>query len=553
MKRITQIIPALSLLIFLLSGCIVNEPLIENFPNDRLSFQYKVSDAESYKLDYLVGATIQFKNYSEAKGEATWNFGDGSAAVTGDSVVHKYKVAGMYSVKLTVAGEEAVLSKNILISDIATYITIQPFVGGICLVKSTAVKFSLETPNPEKLPIVYKWIFPAGTIDANGNPIAESSAVDPGDLKFTSIGSQKVRLQTTLGGRLLEESYVNVQVGYTTAVKTLYYAVKGGNIMAYKLVSNLPADIKNTPYDLGVKSGQHSFNIFFNDTSLYVLDAGKQFSYINDIDGNLGDGKISVISRDGSKVETMITNVGGTAFNDPFWGYIEPSEKALYFSDRNTGIAKIALDKRNQTLNRTEYPYWVQNDRLGYYNNGWAFGSITSNFAKVNGVWWWGKTYSGVGVFRFKESDISTVAITAGTRPTSGVLFPDIYIKSFVVDVTRGFVYFTVRDDAVAGFYKVSVADVENVKTFDDLKVAGRLIQALAPDTEGASGEYVYITQLALDSEDGSVYFGYRTGDATKVSSGLKRYNPATNKVENVIDGVEIYGVAINNTKSKLF
>jgi hypothetical protein len=283
------------------------------------------------------------------------------------------------------------------------------------------------------------------------------------------------------------------------------------------------------------------------------LDAGKQFNYINDADGNLGDGKISVISKDGAVVETMLTNVGGTAFNDPFWGYIEPVEKTMYFSDRNTGIAKIALDKRNQTLNRTEYPYWVQNDRLGYYNNGWAFGAMNTNFAKINGTWWWGKTYSGVGVFRFNESDISSVAITAGTRPSAGILFPDIYIKSFVVDATRGFVYFTVRDDAAAGFYKVPLSEIENIKTFDDLKVAGRLILALAPDTEGSSGEYVYITQLALDSEDGSVYFGYRTGDATKVLSGLKRYNLTTNKVESVIDNVEIYGVTINNKKSKLF
>jgi hypothetical protein len=113
--------------------------------------------------------------------------------------------------------------------------------------------------------------------------------------------------------------------------------------------------------------------------------------------------------------------------------------------------------------------------------------------------------------------------------------------------------YFTVRDDAFAGFYKVSLAEAETIKTFDDLKVPGRLIQSLTPDTEGSSGEFVYISQLALDSEDGSVYFGYRTGDATKVISGLKRYNPATNKIEGVLDNIEIYGVTINNTKSKLF
>ena len=551
MRSIKNKFPFIFALIVIFSGCVVNNPDIENFPNPDISFKYNVTG--DFTLDYLVGSTIQFENVSVLAGEATWDFGDNTPTVTGNNPTHIYQVAGTYAVKLTIAGQTGSMQKNILISDIFPTIILDPIAGGTCIVKTSLVHFKVQIPNPQNLTVVYKWIFPAGTIDANGNPITESALADPGLLKFTSVGSQKVVLQTTLGGRALEESYKNVQVGYTSAMKTLYYAVKGGNIMAYKIIPGLPSDIKNTPFDLGVKSGQHAFNILYNDTSLYVLDAGKQFNYTNDVDGNLGDGKISVVSKDGSVVETMISNVGGTAFNDPFWGYIEPSEKTLYFSDRNTGISKITLDKRNQTLNRTDYPYWVQNDRLGYYNNGWGFGAMNTNFAKVNGVWWWGKTYAGVGVFRFKDTDISSTAITAGIQPTSGILFPDIYIKSFVVDVARGFVYFTVRDDAVAGFYKIALADIGTIKTFDDLKVAGRLIQSLTPDTEGSSGEYVYITQLTLDPEDGSVYFGYRTGDATKVSSGLKRYNPTTNKVESVIDGVEVYGVTINNTKSKLF
>jgi PKD repeat protein len=549
MKTQKLIFPIVLLFLVFLSGCVVNEPLIEDFPNERISYSYAVDG--NFALDYLVGSTIQFTDISELKGTTTWDFGDNTPTFTGVNPTHKYQVAGTYYVTLTIEGLGSV-KKKILISDIFPTIKLAPFAGGLCEVKTTSVQFTVEIPNPQSLTLEYKWIFPAGTVDANGAAITESTQANPGAVRFMSVGSQKVRLLTTLGGRALEESYINVQVGYSLAAKTIYYAVKGGNIMALKIINSVPADIKNAPYDLGVKSGQHAFNILFNDTSLYVLDAGKQFNYINDLDANLGDGKISVISKDGSVVETMTSNVGGTAFNDPFWGYIEPSEKTLYFSDRNTGIRKITLDKRNQTLSTLD-PYWVQNDRLGYYNNGWGYGAMNTNFAKVNGVWWWGKTYAGVGIFRFKDTDISSTAIAAGIQPTSGILLPDIYVKSFVVDVPRGFVYFTVNDAAVAGFYKIPLADIGTIKTFDDLKVAGRLIQSLAPDGEGSSGEYVYISQLTLDAEDGSVYFGYRTGDATKVPSGLKRYNPATNKVESVIDGVEIYGVTINNTKSKLF
>lgn len=533
------------------SSCIANMPDIEDFPNEKISFEYSVDG--DYKLDYLVGSNIKFVNNSELAGNASWNFGDGKPEVTGNNPVHVYEKAGTYIVRLTIA-DQGYVDKKIMISDIFPTITLQPLAGGLCEVKTTTVQFNVEIPNPQSLPVEYKWIFPAGTTTANGTPISESTSANPGGVKFMSVGSQKVRLQSKLGDRWLEESYINVQVGYSQAVKTLYFAVKGGNMMALKLINNLPADIKNTAFDLGVKSGQHPLNILFNDTSLYILDAGRQFNYVNDVDGNLGDGRIMVISRNGSIVETMLTNIGGTAFSDPFYGYIEPAEKTLYFSDRNTGISKIALDKRNETLTRDKYPYWVQNATLGYYNNGYQFGSITSNFAKVNGVWWWGKSFAGVGIFRFKDADILSTAVTTPiANPTSGRLIPDIYVKSFVVDVPRQTMYFTVRDDAFAGFYKVSLAEAETIKTFDDLKVPGRLIQSLTPDTEGSSGEFVYISQLALDSEDGSVYFGYRTGDATKVISGLKRYNPATNKIEGVLDNIEIYGVTINNTKSKLF
>ena len=54
--------------------------------------------------------------------------------------------------------------------------------------------------------------------------------------------------------------------------------------------------------------------------NIYILDCGKQYYYINDEAGNLGDGKITVMSADGTMANIMVTNVGGPAFNDPFQG-----------------------------------------------------------------------------------------------------------------------------------------------------------------------------------------------------------------------------------------
>lgn len=206
-----------------------------------------------------------------------------------------------------------------------------------------------------------------------------------------------------------------------------------------KLIRDVPENIKVYPFDLGVKSGQHPFNILFSDSLLYVLDAGKQIGYIDDVDENLGDGKISVISRDGSTVETMMTNNQGTAFNDPHFGYINESQQMLYYSDRNTGIRRLALTERNLQMDITndKYAYFVQNTSLGYYDKGFGWGAMNTSFTRLNdGTWWWPKTYNNLGIFRFKDSDIGGSDI-----PASGITAGGLFIKSLAIDEQRQMVF----------------------------------------------------------------------------------------------------------------
>ncbi|BEH00096.1 PKD domain-containing protein [Bacteroides sedimenti] len=545
--KFTKYLFAVLLLTLSLTGCVENNPFYENFPGDKVAFTYNVDG--NYKIDYLVGSTIQFTNISEAKGACTWDFGDGSGVSTENDPKHIFEVAGTYEVKLTVEGEGTV-TKKILISDIFPTITIDPIEGGLCEVNSVPVHFSVYLPNPQNLPVDFTWVLPEGTIDATGKEITQFEGSDPGQLRFKNVGSQKIVLKTKLGGRSLEEGVVNVQVGYNQPAKTIYYAVKGGNLMAMKLIPNLPQGMKNKPFNLGIKSGQHPMNLLFSDSCLYVLDAGKQFTYINDADGVLGDGAISVVAYNGSKIETLLTNTK-QAFNDPFYGYIDGND--LYFSDRNTGITRVPKTSRNMSLDRNDsrFSYYVQNDRLKYYNVGYQYGAMNACMTKLkDGTWWWSKTYNGVGIYRFKESDISASAISTGeANKPYPVLASGLYIKSFVVDETRGMVYYAIREK---GIYKASIADFQ-----DPFKITpanpGTLIQALISDSEGSTGEYVDVCQMVLDPEDGSVYFGYRKDPTSTVASGLKRYNPAANKIESIIDNVEIYGVAINHTKAKLF
>ena len=551
--KIKLFILALATIAF--SGCIDHLLTEEELPNPDVAFTYSIID-ETFKIDYYVGARIKFESTGVAEGECHWDFGDGKTG-TGDTIVHKFNTAGTYQVRLTIEGKGYAVNP-IFISDIKPILSLNPIEDEVCEVSKTYVSFNVELPNPEGLPEVYTWSFPAGTINEAGEEITTFEGKDPGKIKFSNVGSQQIRLMVTLGGRMLEEGKLNVQVAYNEAVPTIYYAVKSGNIMAYKLISNLPENISNEPFDMGVKSGQHPLNLLYNDSSLYILDCGLQFTYINDEDGNMGDGKITVMSYDGSKVETMLSN-SSAAFDDPFYGYIEGDK--LYFSNRNTGFASISLKERNQSFNRDEYPYYVQNDHLGYYNNGLSYGAMNACFTKINGVWYWCKTYNGLGIFRFTDSDILKEARTdKDPVPSAGIALPGLCPKSIVYDSKRGLFYFTLFDTGAGGIYRCTLAQLETIKSRSDaaqymIKTADN--KALEPITEagmgeGSSGEFIGICQLALDEATGDVYFGYRSSD-NSIPSGLYKVSADKNYAEPVITGVQIYGVSINNKPSKLF
>lgn len=553
-------------LVVSMASCIDNVPKEETLPSDAVSFDYRIEG--DYNLDYYVGSTILFTSTSPAQGEMVWNFGDGTEAVVRqdgqDTVRHFYQVAGTYNVKLTIADQTK--SQVIMISDIKPLLTINPIEGGLCEVNTSKVSFSLDVPNPQGLNIEYLWILPEGTKNVSGEIIETSTDTLPGDLVFSNVGSQTVRLQVKLGGRLLEEGIANVQVGYNKPVPTLYYAEVGGHLMAYKLIDDAPEGMKNMPFDLGISSGQHAFNLLFQDSLLYMLDCGKQFYYVDDADKVLGDGKISVISKDGSRVETMITNAGQAAFDDPFYGYID--EDFLYYANRNTGIMKVSLKDRNKVYNATDYPYFVQHTTLGYYNNGWGYGAIGGMFGKVDDTWYWCKIYNGTGIFRFKESDILPAAITQGDDtnvPQSGICLNGMHPKSFTYDKANDKFCFTLMDEGYMGFYACSLSQLEEIGssktkakpyllTYNGLGFEVNISGSPAA-IEGTGSEAVGICQMVLDNATGCVYFGFRNtkNDPTLAPTGIYRYNASSNAIEQIVEGPSIYGITINPKESKLF
>ena len=584
----------IAILPFCAISCIDNTPEEENLLRDAVSFEYFINpnqDAASalYYLDFYVYSKITFVNTSPATttGTPVWDFGDGTV-IEGNEVIYAYKEAGTYPVKLTIGDFSK--TQQIMIAPIKPIVKIKIGSGDpaeICEVAATPITFEVELPNPQNLEAKYTWEFPSGTTTNE----VEKTLVDnkyyyvdtltdlPPAVQFAHVGSLPCTLTVNLGGKDLEPAIMNVQVAHNQEVPTLYYAVQGGRIMAHKLIQNRDSNMNVYSYDLGVASGQHPFNILFStrDTLLYVLDAGKQFYYVNDVNKVLGDGKISVVSRDGSKVQTMITNAGQAAFDDPFYGCIDGD--FLYYANRNTGMVKISLDERDKIYSIDEYPWYVQQATLGYYNNGWGYGTIGGMFAKIDGIWHWTRFYNGNGIYRFKDGpwpdgDILPAAVAAGdasNKPKAGVMLEGMAPKSFVyipgskkicvhiMDAGYNGVYACTYDELEAVGtsknalkpYAVTYTDSLGVKKMFESNTSGNL-----PSVEGTGSESVGICQMVYDEMNDCVYFAYRNNSAASATlppTGIYSYHVASGTITCLVEGVSAYGVAVNNTPSKLF
>lgn len=418
---------------------------------------------------------------------------------------------------------------------------------------NTLVSFNLELPNPEKLRVRYEWTFPDGTFGEDGEPLttftgyndAEGNIEYPGKVKFANIGSQRVEIRTyfdTEGeNRRLEDAYLNVQVGVTEPAPTLYYAQRNGNIKAYKLLENIPEGTKVLPYDMGVPAGSMVFNILYSDVTvateegsekqgwIYILDAGKQYYYVNDEDGVLGDGRIVAMRTDGTSVNTVITNNGGAAFLDPFIGCVYNGN--IYYTDRNTGISAISELERGAVQGKkssTERDsYFVQNNLLPYYGRGLAYGSISCGLYRDKaGYWWWAKKYNGEGIFRFNDSQIYATQADAEKAQLPGpIVLSSQLMTTFTIDEDRQMLYVW-RRMPESGFLAYKLPSMSDRLQATDKPEAYVAMEADPVNTTASEG--VHTTQFAVDKENGRVYFCFRpdAADNSGVAAGINYFDP---------------------------
>lgn len=589
----------LGVLAFAATACVEQEPEIQTFPNADVDFTYEVTGDSLYAIDYYVVSDVKFVNISAKEGSVEWDFNGApiilkEGTLNDDVVIVQFEEAGEYNVTLTINGEYT-RTYPILIYDIVPKVSIidNPMV----VLGETKVSFDVRLPNPGKSAVKYEWVFPAGAKDESGSEVGSlvfiseegsDAAVEcPKNITFSNLGSQEVRVKATYDygkgegvERDLETSVFNVQVASPIPAPTLYYAQVGGNVKAMKLIdkSLLPAGTEILPYDMGVRAGDNPFNLLYGSVDevdsetgvsstshwIYILDAGKQYYYINDVSGNLGDGKITAMRTDGTNVNTVLSNVGGPAFSDPYQGCIY--DGYIYYNDRNQGFSKIKMTDRgvpqeNELAGETflRSSYVAKNDLIPYYNRNIVYGAISNGlYRDKNGIWWWGKGYNGYGVYLFADEHIKTTAATAlATESPYGILMSGQKFYCYAVDETNKKVYawYGEGNTLGAGLVEFNLPDQLPAKG-KDLDKEVRIVKMDAKPGNTTDSEKIYVKQLAVDEATGKVYFGFRPDETDKsgVSQGVAVYDPSTGKVTNYgSTNDEILGVAINPTLTQLF
>lgn len=296
----------------------------------------------------------------------------------------------------------------------------------------------------------------------------------------------------------------------------IYYAHPDGKIYAAY------ADGESDSYDVG--GVPHTFQLVEFKNRIYGASAGQKFMYsaTGSVDG---DGKLFYISKVGGQVfqAVVLDNAGNNAYKDPFGLYIYGD--TLYVNDRNVCIRKISADAIALPQN---YPSWVENNWLGFYNSPWSYGCIKAGWAITQGedakgdpepVYWVGMKYNGNGIYRFREQHVGS-ASAVGEKPSDGVFLNALnpIFTTFYLDEKNGHIYIymecagTESNYVKGGVYRINVADLEANPDPSSFDVLNPILVDGAPVKYegGGANEHVGISQFSPDENGEYLYWCYR-------------------------------------------
>ena len=189
-----------------------------------------------------------------------------------------------------------------------------------------------------------------------------------------------------------------------------------------------------------------------------------------------------------------------------------------------------------------------------YKDQGISWGAITCGLQRDSKGWWWiAKNYNGLGIFRFRDSDVYPSETEAKKHPLpAAVVLLGETMSTFAFDEKAGklFVY---SSGSKQGFYEFDLPDY-TVGTKLENATFSKAMDCNPENT--TTGEGLFVTQIAVDPETGKAYFCYRpqAGDTSEIGAGIVVYDPATKSIKNYGETKDLAtGCVINTHKTKLF
>lgn len=541
MKKLSILYVVLITLLY--AGCDKSEVLtVESAGEHAANFDFPEGEI-------MAPAKVSLTNRSRNADKFLWEYPDGktidsngdtldiaqSEKLVPDTIL--YELPGTYTVKLTTwQGDEIKeISKSIIVPKQQPVIIVPENIGIYI-----NVTFSASVFNYPGQSVSYQWDFGEAGTSTLPNPIVQ----------FVTEGEHIVTLTVDDGEEVLTTSAIIWVQG--ELAKTIYFTdALTRRIYRYKLTTESEAEAEW----IGVSTGYNPFGLSIKGEKLYLSETGLGTRYTTG-DAAVADGVLKSFNLDGTG-ENVITRPIATTldYRDDPWMNTVDQYGNIWWTTRNYGVHAM-----NAASSEATYPAYTS---ARFAINATIAGeAVTTYFAsdvkEVSGEIW--VSYAGTtgkGIYRLNSGGTYLGKIEGEIAKHA--------IRAFVVDQVNGHIYFAINRSEQGlslGVYRTNL-DGSNIVAIDTHWTMN--IGSGGFSDQGASGEYVYITNMDIDVDEngnGYLYYPYRsisdvsgsgnppTLGTSAANSGIKRYNlNGSESAEFLFKGYAPYGMALDQVK----
>ncbi|MEN7550799.1 PKD domain-containing protein [Rapidithrix thailandica] len=531
MKNINKLLSILFSCWLLGTMCLLSACDDDDEIDPAVSAYFKISNKESLEAP----VTIKFINASKHGLRFEWNFDRGE--VNGEEGVHTastvdpdsvlFAVPGTYNVSLKVFGADGSNVKEFRqpLEILEPTLTVTHASDNSYLYPTNVTFTPHAFQYADRDPLTYTWDFGNGQTSNEAQP----------KILFETPGTYKVTCTSNDGVDTKTHTFDLVIQG--EIAKTLYFADGvSGKIVKQRLL----VESNEGPEVLGASAGSTVLQMYVDNESIYMLDAGNSHGY-----QLTGDGKIYTTNLAGTTEDVFMDFVGKgpnaaageTNSPDPTGFFIKDND--FYFNARNN-MLKVGVNQSNIDVEQDPLKFFnhadLDENAAGYsVNGGCAYDAVNNKiyFSKNLHV-------NKIGLFRVNADGQSGYEEIISNVPVMDMAIDPIHQKIYFSVITLYNTGVYPAEGGVPGLYMCDM-DGSNIKLIDEVW-----------ESEYSGHFKSAILGFDLDLEAGKIYWGYRAEGATPEDpkgSAIRRANLDGSEKEDYLTGIYPYALAIDQVK----